>query len=174
MDSVLRFGGGVYGSALFVAVDGDGFQVELNALTGAWEIHFVFVLHASVCKVAAATDDLAPGEELIHDSGANSGGAFVRKDESVALFDTQSAIPGLSLNSGQFKLPVLYYPLFHNFVSFDRISGAAAEPLLFPYESNQTNYQNTKAEYDCERKDNQKHHQKDPYCFVWYSAYSVP
>ena len=97
MDSVLRFGGGVYGSALFVAVDGDGFQVELDALTGAWEIHFVFVLHTSVCKIAAATDDLAPGEELIHDSGANSGGAFVRKDEAVALFDTQSAVLGFIL-----------------------------------------------------------------------------
>lgn len=114
MDSVLRFGGGVYGSALFVAVDGDGFQVELDALTGAWEIHFVFVLHTSVCKIAAATDDLAPGEELIHDSGANSGGAFVRKDEAVALFDTQSAVLGFSLGGGQFKLPVLYDPFFHD------------------------------------------------------------
>lgn len=87
--------------------------MKLYASVGAWQIHFIFFLFASICKITAASDDLAPCVYVAHRFGTHPVGTGIGKDKFISLFQSKPAVPRLSRCRGQFKLPIFGTPFPH-------------------------------------------------------------
>lgn len=101
--------------SVFVPIDGQGFEAEQDASAGASKLHFVLFLAPPMGKISTATNDLAPGKQFVHHSGADPRGTSIGENETIPFFQAQPAIPCTAFHGGQLKLPIFRNPFFHSY-----------------------------------------------------------
>ena len=90
----------------------NGLQAKIFALAWTWQVHFVLFSHASVRKIAAAANHLAPRIAQSSLAGRFPPG-IRRKTRSATLFNSKPTVEVSSLDDRQFNPPVLRNSFFH-------------------------------------------------------------